>query len=1033
MAEVLDIIVRQRGARRVAKDIATIGVAATLTSTNLKKLKITLNHTGTAFGTTAVTATQFNKKLMTTGTAGAVAAGGVNTIKASLLGLGAAATLAGGALVSGFLRPLVGAVSAAGDFEAAMNLTAVLATVDRGTDAFQAMQDTARQLGITTKFSAVEAAEGMAFLAKTGLDAAETIAAIPETLKIAAAAELGLGRASDIVTNILNGFRLTLEELPRAVDILATTFTSSNVDIEQLAQSFQAVGPIAAQLGQRFEDVAAVVGKLGDSGIQAEKAGVALRRIFINLQTDANKTNSILRKFGINIRNSEGQFRPLIKIFNDIAAAGVGPAQSIDLFGARALAAAGIIRNSEAELQGFADNMNQVGRAGDIAEKRLVGFNGEMTRLKSAIEGFKIALSNSGFLDFATKALAVLTELARAAARLPKPILQIIGGFAAIAGTIGAILVPLGLITFAFAVIGPLVAGITFGSVIAGLGSFLLVAVPVAGAVTALIASFVSFKDEEFQLGNTTVTMSSLVVESLATIISAFKDLPFQFWLSANLLVDSFNDFLDSTETFGKETDENLPTFKNFLLSVISAVSAADSIFTEFSNRVGHTFEGILKSMGSMFSLLPDVISAQLDDDPNTSAATVLANAFKTDFLHEFDGFGARIGIIMNEEMADAERLLEFFGGTDVVKRAGKRLENIKGPKKALESDGGRGGKGGGGVDESILTANQEAARLAIDRLIASYTPGKTASLELAAAQKQLSQAFGLGVLKAGEQEIVMRGLRKAMGEDFLASINPVYKALLDRRDVMKSIQALNEEGLITSAQMLESSALAMEQSQQQLLALDEYKKSLTDIQALQLGVVEGLKGWAITGRTTFDLIKGGIMDMGSLIETSLTKALMEGEFSFRAFGLAVVQIIQQMITKLLIQIAMQALLNSLSGFGGGAPGVGALGGGSGGVSAPGGGALAFSGPTRAGGGSVQNGQPFLVGEKGPEIFMPKKTGTIVPNSQIGPALNAAPPPVVNVKVVNVDDPESVVGAMESSEGERLIVNTIMRNRKRIG
>jgi TP901 family phage tail tape measure protein len=38
----------------------------------------------------------------------------------------------------------------------------------------------------------------------------------------------------------------------------------------------------------------------------------------------------------------------------------------------------------------------------------------------------------------------------------------------------------------------------------------------------------------------------------------------------------------------------------------------------------------------------------------------------------------------------------------------------------------------------------------------------------------------------------------------------------------------------------------------------------------------------------------------------------------------------------------------------------------------------------KAGGGSVIAGQPFLVGERGPEMFMPGQSGTIIPNQNIG-------------------------------------------------
>ncbi len=43
-----------------------------------------------------------------------------------------------------------------------------------------------------------------------------------------------------------------------------------------------------------------------------------------------------------------------------------------------------------------------------------------------------------------------------------------------------------------------------------------------------------------------------------------------------------------------------------------------------------------------------------------------------------------------------------------------------------------------------------------------------------------------------------------------------------------------------------------------------------------------------------------------------------------------------------------------------------------------------FGGPGRANGGSVFSGTPVLVGEKGPELFLPPSNGKIIPNNQMG-------------------------------------------------
>ena len=68
--------------------------------------------------------------------------------------------------------------------------------------------------------------------------------------------------------------------------------------------------------------------------------------------------------------------------------------------------------------------------------------------------------------------------------------------------------------------------------------------------------------------------------------------------------------------------------------------------------------------------------------------------------------------------------------------------------------------------------------------------------------------------------------------------------------------------------------------------------------------------------------------------------------------------------------------------------------------------------PGRANGGPVSSGQTYMVGERGPELFVPGRSGTIVPNDKMGGGGG------VNV-VVNVDASGSKVEGDEQ-EGKQL-------------
>lgn len=107
-----------------------------------------------------------------------------------------------------------------------------------------------------------------------------------------------------------------------------------------------------------------------------------------------------------------------------------------------------------------------------------------------------------------------------------------------------------------------------------------------------------------------------------------------------------------------------------------------------------------------------------------------------------------------------------------------------------------------------------------------------------------------------------------------------------------------------------------------------------------------------------------------SNMETALGEFVRTGKLSFKDFARSVIQD--------LLMIQMRAQMMSMF------KGLGALFSNVGGVTGPdnidvGGG----WNPARAGGGPVEAGKMGLVGERGPELFVPKVPGTIIPNNQL--------------------------------------------------
>lgn len=140
-------------------------------------------------------------------------------------------------------------------------------------------------------------------------------------------------------------------------------------------------------------------------------------------------------------------------------------------------------------------------------------------------------------------------------------------------------------------------------------------------------------------------------------------------------------------------------------------------------------------------------------------------------------------------------------------------------------------------------------------------------------------------------------------------------------------------------------------------------------------------------------------------MEDLLVNFAKTGKFTWRSF----VNMMLEELMRAQIQSTFASILGGMKGaMGGGAGGIGSLigglfGGGSKAAPAAGGGGGFFSGIMDlgksaiggigklfgfAGGGSVNGTSPILIGERGPEIFNPSSSGTIIPNDKLGGSTN---------------------------------------------
>lgn len=396
--------------------------------------------------------------------------------------LGSQLESVGSRLTAGLTVPIVGlaatSLKMAGDFEAGMNR---VAAVSGATGAeFDALQAQAKELGRTTQFSASQAADAMGFLAMAGFKANEIIEAMPGTLQLAASAGMDLGSAADIVSNILTGYGLKVDELGRANDVLVKTMTSANVDLRMLGESMKYVGPVASGMGLSFESVAAAVGLMGNAGIQGSMAGTALRGAISRLANPTKQVSELLDGLGVKVFDAAGSMYPLVEIVRQLEESGASTADMMAIFGDRAgPAMAALVDQGSVALAGLTEELlNSGGTAADIAAVQMQGFKGGVKALQSAFEGLMIALASSGLLEWVTELtqrltgwlqrlsetnpemLRLITVIGLAVAALG-PMIWIVGkAITTVSGLIGAAKLLVGALGFLLSPVGLVVAAI---------------------------------------------------------------------------------------------------------------------------------------------------------------------------------------------------------------------------------------------------------------------------------------------------------------------------------------------------------------------------------------------------------------------------------------------------------------------------------------------------------------------------------------------------------------------------------------------
>jgi TP901 family phage tail tape measure protein len=312
------------------------------------------------------------------------------------LSVGAGAVAVGGGFILG------SSIKKAMDYEA--QLSSIQALTGINNNALKKMDDLALKMGADTKYSALQAAQGIEELLKAGMSPAIVQAGgLEAALNLATAGGLDLTESAVTMSDALNGFKKDGNSAADVANILAGAANASSTDVHKLSESLQAVGPVGDLLGAKFRSINGVLAAFSNNNLKGSDAGTSLKTMLMNLQPQTKEATSLFHKYGLTAKNGANSFFQANGELKDMAdVAGILHTQFknlndqqradafYNLFGSDAVRAASILYKEGAEgIKKMYSEMSDV-TALEVAKKKMDNAAGSVEQFKGALETLQI-------------------------------------------------------------------------------------------------------------------------------------------------------------------------------------------------------------------------------------------------------------------------------------------------------------------------------------------------------------------------------------------------------------------------------------------------------------------------------------------------------------------------------------------------------------------------------------------------------------------------------------------------------------------
>jgi TP901 family phage tail tape measure protein len=314
------------------------------------------------------------------------------TTPLGMLGIGAGAVGISGLLTNSAKKSM--------DFTAEISNIKAL-TGMQGAD-IELIRQRALELGKSTKFSALEAAQGMTELLKAGINVKDVLGdASQSALDLAAAGDLSLPEAAEIMSTSMNAFKMN--DSTKVANLLAGAANASATDVREMKYALSQVSNVAGGLGLTLDDVSTGLAVFAQNALKGSDAGTSMKTMLQRLIPTTKPAIEAFEKVGLLESDGGSAFYDAsgkIKSMEEIAELlhnsmknFTEEQQSVllnDMFGSDAIRGGLVLIKEGAEgIRKMRQEMTKF-TASSVALEKLNNAKGSIEQLRGAFETFQI-------------------------------------------------------------------------------------------------------------------------------------------------------------------------------------------------------------------------------------------------------------------------------------------------------------------------------------------------------------------------------------------------------------------------------------------------------------------------------------------------------------------------------------------------------------------------------------------------------------------------------------------------------------------